>query len=388
MSTHAHHHAHTIDFKNAFTITKEAGSQVTISGEIPYAELENERARAIAYLGKDIKLDGFRAGHVPEAVLIKQLGEMAILTEMAERALAHMYPHIVEAHNLDVLGHPKVEITKLAPGNPLGFTLTVAVLPEITLPNYSALAATINKDKATSEVTDEEVEQQITNIMRQKIAYERLQKKAATGTDTHAGVGAVADLPTPESEAAKEEETFDPETAPLPELTDAYVATLGQPGQFTDVADFKAKIREHLQIEKTREVAANHRAKLTDAIVEASAMELPQVLIDSELNQMFAQMEEDIKRANLKFEDYLAHIKKTREELAAEWTPMAEKRAKLQLVLNEIAKAEAIMPDEAQLESQVAQLLEQYKDADPHRVRVYVASVMQNEAVMQLLEAR
>ena len=69
-------------------------------------------------------------------------------------------------------------------------------------------------------------------------------------------------------------------------------------------------------------------------------MDLPQVLIDSELGQMFAQMEEDIKRAGLQFDDYLAHIKKTKEELAAEWKPLAEKRAKLQLVLNEIAKGE------------------------------------------------
>ncbi len=388
MSTHAHtHHAHDIDFKTAFSVTKEAGSQVKITGEIPYTELEGERARAVAYLGKNIKLDGFREGHVPEAILVKHIGEMAILNEMAERALAHMYPHIVEAHELPVIGHPKVEITKLAPGNPLGFTLTVAVLPTITLPDYMSLAATVNKDKASGDVTDEEVDKQIADILRQKIAYERLQAKAAAkaeaGDDTDA-----ATLPTPESEAAKaEEEAFDPANIELPELTDEYVATLGQPGQFAGVADFKAKIREHIQIEKTRDVAATHRAKLTDAVVEASSMELPQILIDSELSQMFAQMEEDIKRAGLKFEDYLEHIKKSKEDLVAEWTPMAEKRAKLQLVLNEIAKVEKVLPDAEQLEAQVKQLMEQYKDADEHRVRVYIASVMQNEAVMQKLEA-
>ena len=97
-------------------------------------------------------------------------------------------------------------------------------------------------------------------------------------------------------------------------------------------------------------------------------------------------MEEDIKRAGLKFDDYLEHIKKTKDDLVTEWTPMAEKRAKLQLVLNEIAKKEGVKLDEKQLEDQTNQLLEQYKDADPVRVRVYIASVMQNEAVMQMLE--
>jgi trigger factor len=387
MSTHAHaHHAHDIDFKKAFTVTKEPGSQVKIEGEIPYSELEHERARATLHLGQNIKLDGFRAGHVPEAILVKHIGEMAVLTEMAERALAHMYPHIVEAHELHVIGHPNVSITKLAPGNPLGFSLTVAIIPEVTLPAYQALAKTINADKASSDVTDEEVEKQVADIMRQKIAYERLQAKAAANTATpEAGA---ADLPTPESEAAKTEEAaFDPENIVLPELTDDYVKGLGQPGQFETVADFKAKIKEHLGIEKAEQVKTSHRAKLTDAIVEASTIELPKILIDSELNQMFAQMEEDIKRAGLQFDDYLEHIKKTKEELAAEWQPMAEKRAKLQLVLNEIAKKEEVKLDEKQLEEQTNQLLEQYKDADPVRVRVYIASVMQNEAVMQKLEA-
>jgi len=86
-------------------------------------------------------------------------------------------------------------------------------------------------------------------------------------------------------------------------------------------------------------------------------------------------------------DDYLKHIKKTKEELEKEWTPAAEKRAQLQLILNEIAKDSDIKPDEKQLEEQVKQLLEQFKDADERRVRIYVASMMTNEAVMKMLEA-
>ena len=102
---------------------------------------------------------------------------------------------------------------------------------------------------------------------------------------------------------------------------------------------------------------------------------------------MFAQMNEDLERSNLKMDDYLSHIKKTKDDLGKEWSPAALKRAKLQLVLNEIAKKEDIKPDETQLNDQVKQLLEQYKDADKHRVAVYVASVMMNEAVMKMLES-
>ncbi|MCA9366386.1 hypothetical protein KC722_02290, partial [Candidatus Kaiserbacteria bacterium] len=315
-----------------FTIEKQDGSQVQITGEIPFTELAKHRASAIAALGKDIEIDGFRKGHVPEKVLVEKLGEMRILSEMAERTLAKVYPEAVKEHNLEVIGYPQVSITKLAPDNPMGFTATVAVVPEITLPDYKKTAAEVNKDKASVEVTDADVEDQIKDIMRQKIAYERLQKKAAAGAkhvhedgtvhDGPAHGEGTTDLPTPESEAAKEEEEeFDPEKIELPELTDEYVKELGQPGQFETVADFKAKLREHLEIEKKREVEAAHRAKLTDKIIEDSTFALPQVLIDSEINQMFAQMEEDLKRANLKMDDYLSHIKKTKENLIKEWTP-------------------------------------------------------------------
>lgn len=377
--THEHHH-HDLDFKKAFTVTKEPGSQVKIVGEIPFSELEHERSAAIKALGAHVELDGFRKGHVPETILVKHLGEMAILAEMAERTIAHMYPHIVDAHALDPIGHPKIEITKIAPGNPLGLSLTVAVMPPVTLGDYKKLAADLNKEKVSSEVTEDDIQNQINEILRQKLAYERLQKKAAARA---AAESEGRDLPTPDTVEGEENDLA---KEPLPELTDEFVQGLGQPGQFTSVADFKEKIKEHLSIEKTNAVKATHRAKVTDAIIESSSIELPQILIDSEINQMFAQMEEDITRANLKFDDYLAHIKKTKEDLAKEWTPAAEKRAKLQLILNEIAKVEKITPDETKLKEQVKILLETYKDADPMRVYTYVASVLTNEAVMQMLE--
>jgi len=102
---------------------------------------------------------------------------------------------------------------------------------------------------------------------------------------------------------------------------------------------------------------------------------------------MFAQMGEDLKRAQLSMDDYLSHLKKTKEELIKEWVPSAKKRATLQLVLNEIAEQEDVDLDKEKVDHEVSQLIEQYKDADEARVRIYVESVMTNEAVMKRLES-
>ncbi|MCB9816586.1 hypothetical protein H6786_04295 [Candidatus Nomurabacteria bacterium] len=369
----SHSHTHEVDFKKAFTVEELDGSMVKITGELPYAELLSERKAALVALGKNVELDGFRKGHVPTPVLEKHLGEMTILGEMAERAISHAYPHIVEEHKLEVIGHPQIEVTKIAPENPLSFTVTVAVIPKFDLPEYEKIAKDLNKNRPTDEVADEEVTEKIKEIQKQKRAYERMQELAQKQQDENA-----------EPEAEKKDEG----DAPLPELTDEYVKTLGQPGQFETVDDFKTKLREHLEIEKKQQNATKHRGDLTDAIIDKTEIILPQILIDSEINQMFAQMEEDIKRADLKMEDYLAHIKKTRDDLKKEWTPAAEKRAKLQLVLNEIAKKEEIVPDIEKVNEQTKELMERFKDADEHRVRLYVASVLLNEDVMKSLEEK
>jgi trigger factor len=223
------------------------------------------------------------------------------------------------------------------------------------------------------EVTDEDVDKQINDILRQKAAYERLQKKAAAKDDE-----------TKEEDLIQSPEDLN--KLEIPELTDEVAKSLGQEGQFENIADLKAKVREHLEIEKKNDATAKHRANLTDAIVDKTELTLPRVLIESELEQMKAQMKDDLARSELKMEDYLSHIKKTEAELLKEWEPAAEKRAKLQLVLNEIAKVEEMTPDKDKVEEQTKILLERFKDADEHRVRLYVASVILNEDVMQMLE--
>lgn len=372
------------------TVEKIPGSEILLKGEVPYVYLEAYREHAIKHVGENIEIAGFRKGHIPENILIAKVGEMALLNDMAEHALEDAYVELVKLHNLDVVGYPKITITKLAKENPLGFTLTVAIVPVVALPDYTKIAHDVNQGKESKEVTEEEVTKQVEDILRQKVAYERLQEKAKQKAEREGDkkeLGGEAILPTPETVSDKKgDEIEDPAKLPIPELTDELVKTLGKPGQFETVSGFREKIKEHLEIEKEREVSSRHRAKITDAIEEKTTLEIPQVMIEAELGQMFAHMEEDLSRAQLKIDDYLGHIKKTKEDLKKEWTPAALKRAKLQLILNAIAKKEETEPDAGAVDHEVSHLLEQHKDADERRVRTYVESVLTNEAVLKMLE--
>ncbi len=356
-------------------ITHNDDATITITGEIPFAELTKHRAAAIAHLGKDVQLDGFRKGNIPESVLVEKIGDMAVLSEMAERALAKAYPEIITTHEIDAIGYPQVSITKLAADNPLGFQATVAVIPTFSLPDYKEIAKTHTKDVQETEVTDDDIAVATKDILRRKVAYERLQQKAAAKAQD-------GDLPTPETVHA-EDTPAEPTDAELPELTDEVAKTLGN---FTTVAEFHDKLREELSTQKKQEAQNKHRALITDALVEATEITVPAVLVNSEIEQFLAQMRDDLKRAQLTMEEYLSHIKKTEEELKNEWKPAAEKRAKVQLILDAVAKAEEIVPDETIVANQVAALKQQYPDADEARVTTYVSSILRNEAVMKLLE--
>ena len=99
-------------------------------------------------------------------------------------------------------------------------------------------------------------------------------------------------------------------------------------------------------------------------------------------------MESDITQMGLKFEDYLKHLNKTKEDLRKEFRTDALKKAKLGLTLNEIAKIEKIVAKEEEVAKEVANILEHYKDADPERAKLHAENVLTNEKVFQFLESQ
>lgn len=336
-------------------IKKLEKSLVEIKGEIEVSEFEKFRDQAIKHLAQHVEVDGFRKGHAPANIVEEKLGEGAILEEMAQLALSKNYAKIITENKIEAIGYPKINITKLAKGNPLGFTIVVATLPEIKLADYKAIAKEENKNKKEDlEVTNEEVE--------------RIIKEAKT-------IRA--------KEMAKGKE-LDP-NAPLPDLDDEYVKTLGG---FTSVEDFKVKIRENILAEKKLRDSEKNRLKIIESIIDKTTLDIPEVLIDSEIERMTHKMQTDIENMGLKFDDYLANIKKTLEELQKDWRGDAEKRAKLQLIVGEIAKAEKITAPKEAVEAEVKKVMAAYDDVNADNARMYIESVLQNEEVFKFLEAQ
>ena len=141
-----------------------------------------------------------------------------------------------------------------------------------------------------------------------------------------------------------------------------------------------------LSEQKVNEANDKRRIRIADAIAEETQVEIPDIMVESELHRTESQFSADIERMGVKLDDYLKHAKKTLEDLRKEWRPYAEKKAKLQLILNSISSAEKIKPEMKEIEEEVNHIIEHYKDADRESAYTYAETVLTNEKVFQWLE--
>ncbi len=357
---------------NQPTITKQENSQVTITGEITAEALEKHRPAALKTFSKKIKVDGFRSGNIPEAIVEKEVGAMAILDEMAQMALAEWYPAVLTEHNIQAIGRPQVNITKLAAGNPLEFNITTAVLPEIILGDYKKIAKEANTKERAVTVTDDEVTEAITQLRKFRAQARRDEEKAKEAKEKGEQF-----VPT------KLEEITDDE---LPELTLDYVQAMGD---FASVEDFTKKLKENLGEEKEKRAQEERHMEIIDTVLETSTIDMPELLTNYEIDRAMAQLQHDIAMSGLEFKDYLESIKKSEGEVREDMREAAEKRAKTRLIIETIARDEDIKPDEELFHKEVDTLMEMYKDnpnASKQSIQAYVAEVMQNQAVFSFLD--
>ncbi|MEI8337744.1 MAG: trigger factor [bacterium] len=326
------------------SITKLPKSEVEIKLEIESAEIEAKRPNVLKSLSQDIKMDGFRPGKVPEDVIVSKLGEDSILEEALEEVLREFYPKVIEEKKLFTLGRPKIAVTKLEKGKPAEVIIRTDVYPEIELADYKKITPKIAKEKIEIEVTEKEVEAAIDELKKYREKTENIEKA---------------------------------------ELTEEFVKKLGD---FKDVADFTVKLKENLGKEKELKAKEDKRTKILDAIIKDSKLEVPEILVEEELDKMTNEFSSTLSRQGFTFEQYKKESGKTEEAVRADWREKAEKRVRGEILLVEIAKKENIKADHDEVHKEIDMLKKQYPEADDARLHAFIEDLLTKEAVFKFLE--
>lgn len=345
-------------------LTKLPKSEAELQIVVDEKEFEGYHEKGFKRVQEMVEVDGFRKGNAPEDVIVKKYGDMIILEEMANMALRDAYIKAIDDEKISPITEPKVTITKLAKGNPLEMTITVTLMPEVTLPSYKKLAQEASKDDEKVEVTDKDIQDVIDELRKgraQQHAHEHEEHDHSDPNHTH-----------------------DVKPEDYPALTDEFAQSFGD--GFKTVADLTAKVGENLKLEKEQKVREKRRTAIMEKLIAETKVELPEALVEGELNNMLAQMRADITRFGGTWEEYLVHTKKTEDDIKKDWRTDAEKRAISQLVLHKIAEAEKLTATDEEIEVELVRLLATVQDADENRAKSYLYQALTNEKVLKFLE--
>ncbi len=363
-------------------------NEVELSVEVPVESVRKAYDRAVAKVRNEMQLPGFRKGRVPVNLVIQNVGADFIRGEALEDAIPEWGDEALREAGLweDAVGTSDLQVGPLDETQDYGFTIKVQTMPVPTLGEYKGLEV----PKREVEITDEQVSAQLAMLQERLASLQPVEDRAvqhgdfvlmdmsgsrdgepiegAQGKDQMYEVGRGNLIPGFEEElvglGAGAEKTFDitfPEDyhaeelagqqaqfavtvkeikeKVVPDLDDAFAADVSE---FETIDELRDDVRERLQAAGDAGAEQEFKVAAVEKAVEHATIAVPSTMVDREAHRLFHQLEERVGEQGLTMEVYLGVLQKTEEEIEEELRPQAEFVIKRQLVLEEIARAEAL----------------------------------------------
>ncbi|MDQ3104092.1 MAG: trigger factor [Actinomycetota bacterium] len=373
-------------------------TRVKLTVEVTFDELKPSLDEAYKQIGRQIQVPGFRKGKVPPAIVDQRLGRGAVLDQAVNDALPKLYVQALQDNDLQPVGRPEVDVTRLADGEELAFTAEVDVRPPIELPEYDGLEVEV----AVLEVSDEDVEEQL-EALRERFASlsdverqaadgdfvsidlsaskdgEPIEAAQATGVSYQVGKGTMIDGLDEAllGMSAGEQSTFRSvliggdqsgdevdiqvivqgvKEQELPELDDEFAQTASE---FDTVDELRTDLRERLTRGKRLEQASQARDAVLERLLTMVDVPLPDALVTADLESRREQITQQLAYAGITQEDYLVQEEQTAEEYEGELEKRVRDAITAQFVLDEVARKEQIGLAEAELAQHITRRAQQ-----------------------------
>jgi trigger factor len=398
------------------TRTPAPKSTVQLEIELPPERLERAMSDAVRALARRTRVPGFRPGKAPRPVLERHLGPGVVLDEAVDHLMQDAYREAILQEELLPLTNADVELVQAEEGKPLIFKAVVPVRPEVTLGDYRGF----NFKPEIDEIDDPRVEKVVDELRDQNATLAAVEDRGAQDGDyavisfigTTDGepfdggtsermplilgqerlipgfeanlvglkVGATTefDITFPddygEPALAGKVAHFSVEIKELrekiqPDLDEDFIASLGR---FSSLDELKTDIRRRLEANALDRARHDFADKIIEYAVANATVELPDVLIDQEVEVMHDEFRASLARQGITEEAYLKAVEKTGDDLHADFRPNADRRAKTLLVLSKVADAEGVEADDADVDAEVERGRERY--AGDARLTEYFAS--------------
>lgn len=382
----------------------------TATLEIEVSEEQFEKGIQKAYkknVGR-FNIPGFRKGKAPRVIIERYYGEGVFYEDAINEVCPEAYQAAVDQHKLHPVDRPEIDIVQLEKGKPFIFKAIVTVKPEVVLGDYKG----IRVEKKEYPVTDEDVDKELENMRNANARMVAVEGRPAKKDDmviidykgfvgeeqfeggtaenqplvlgsghfiegfedqligAKAGDSVEVKVTFPEDyhaehlagkEAVFKVDVKEIKEKELPDLDDEFAKDVSE---FETLEDLKKDIRKKL------EERAAHRAKhetedeVIKKVTELSEIDIPEVMIEKQIDSMVRDFEMQLMYQGLKLEGYLEHYKKSMEEFRDGLRSEATERVRTQLTLEKVSQVEGITASEEELDKELEEMAKRYKMED------------------------
>ncbi|MBC1421589.1 trigger factor [Listeria seeligeri] len=390
---------------------KQEGNVGKLTFEIEQEKVKEGLDRAFVKVRKTLNVPGFRKGKVPRQIFNQRFGEEALYQDALDILLPEVYSAAIDEAGIDPVDTPQVNIESMEKGETWVLTADVTVKPEVKLGDYKDLEV----EKRDEELTTEELEAELKQLQERQAELVVKEDAPAENGDTvildfegfkdgvafeggqaenhslelgsgqfipgfeeklvglKAGDEADIELTFPEEYHAEDlagqpvvfkVKLHEIKTKEVPALDDELAKDIDEEVETLD--ELKEKISNRLQEAKKDSVAQAKQEEVIAKAVENAEVDIPHAMVHHEADHLMNHFAQDLQAQGLTPELYYQFTGQTEEAMHAQMEQDAEKRVKMNLVLEAIAEAENIEPTEEAIDEEISTLAEKYgmeKDA-------------------------
>jgi trigger factor len=369
-------------------------TRVKLTIEVPFEELKPSLDKAYRDVGRQVRIPGFRPGHVPPRIIDQRLGRGVVLEQAVNDAVPQLYGKALEESEVAALGQPDLEITRLDDGEQLAFTAEVDVRPKFELPDLSTLSVTVEN----SEVGPDEVEEYLSDLRERFASLKTADRPAAdgdfvsidlsasvngklvddaqaSGLSYQVGSGSLLDgldeaivgmsagdattftteLPGGEHGGEHAEVALTVHSVKikeLPELDDEFAQSASE---YDTLGEFRAGTRARLENVKRLSQVGQARDRALDAVLSRLDIPLPERLVTAETEGREQSMDEQLERSGTTKEAYLEARGITEDDLEAEIIVGARQSVKAGFVLDQLAREDDLRVQQEELNGYIVE---------------------------------